>query len=209
MWAFWRCPAKGWDYDRNPRYLPRLRSRCEEILRDMRKPGFRLLEEAKDTRNVHRQMFKGTTPICFPYFAGNYRGDSRYKCLKNYGVRIGVFPGTAPQLVQQHMNALSKSIDGHAASVNANVGLTPQNRLLFVVSAVCAALVAHQSIHPYANGNGHAGRFLVWSLLLHFGYVPRFWPLEERPPDPPYGSCITAYRLGNPQPLEAFVLGCL
>lgn len=209
MWSFWRCPEDGWDYDRNPRNLPLLRARCEGILRDMRKPDFRLLDEARDTRKIHRRMFKGTTPICFPYYAGNYRGDSRYRCLKDCPIFIGQFEGEPPQLVQQHMDVLSQSIDKHQAAIKANTGLPPKDRVLFVVSAVCAALVAHQSIHPYANGNGHAGRFLVWALLLHFGYIPRSWPLEERPPDPPFSSCITAYRFGNPQPLETFVLGCL
>lgn len=209
MWAFWRCPADGWDYKRKPRYLPRLRSRCEEILRDMRKPAFRLLDEAKDTRKIHRRMFKGTTPICFPYYAGNYRGDERYRCLRNYSVCIGPFPGTAPQSVRGEMDVLSQSIDKYAAVVKSTAALTPKSRLLFVVSVVCAALVAHQTTHPYADGNGHAGRFLVWALLLHFGYVPRHWPLQDRPPDPPYSLCITAYRSGNPQPLESFILGCL
>jgi len=124
-------------------------------------------------------------------------------------VWIGPFEGAAPNLVQQHMDSLSQSIQANAAAIGAASGLTPRDRLLFVVSVVCAALVAHQSIHPYANGNGHAGRFAVWALLLHYGYVPRSWPLEDRPPDPPYSAHITAYRFGNAQPLETFVLSCL
>lgn len=154
-------------------------------------------------------MFKRTTPICFPYFAGNYRGDQRYKCLKDAQIRIGLFEGAPPSIVQQEMSALAQSIEANAAAISVTPGLTQQDRLLFVVSVVCAALVAHQSIHPYANGNGHAGRFAVWALLLHYGYVPRSWPLEERPPDPPYSAHIAAYRFGNHQPLEAFVLNCL
>jgi Fic family protein len=70
----------------------------------------------------------------------------------------------------------------------------------------CRVFEVFLRIHPYANGNGHAARFLIWCLLSRYGYWPKGWPIEPRPPDPPYTHLISEYRNGNWEPLEEFVL---
>jgi Fic family protein len=41
--------------------------------------------------------------------------------------------------------------------------------------------LAFVTIHPYANGNGHAARLVVWALLLRYGFQPTGWPVDPRP----------------------------
>lgn len=215
MWTFWQCPSSGWDYDSHNREKRErvLRSRCVRLLRAMRRPNFPLVHRACDTRPVHRRMFRWMTPVCFPSFAGNYRGDSRFKCLRNYRVGVGGDPlvGAPPASVRTDIDALTKVVEQFVQNIEGPAGqrLSANDRILYVVEGVCYVLAEFLRIHPYANGNGHLGRFTVWALLLRFGYVPRSWPLEERPPDPPYSYCLSLYRSGQLTPLRHFMLKCI
>jgi hypothetical protein len=56
------------------------------------------------------------------------------------------------------------------------------------------------------NGNGHAARFVLWTILGRYGYWPERWRVDPRPPDPPYTQLIFDYRSGNHEPLETYVL---
>ena len=81
-----------------------------------------------------------------------------------------------------------------------------EEKLYYVVTFACRVLVEFLRIHPYANGNGHIGRFIVWLILARFGYWPKQWPLNA---SPPYHELLKTYRDGDPLPLEEFVLQCL
>jgi len=63
------------------------------------------------------------------------------------------------------------------------------------------------TIHPYANGNGHTGRFLVWLVLGRFGYWPKKWHLHPRPnlPGYDYSKAIADARSGSPEALEEMI----
>lgn len=213
MLAFWKCPDQGWNYDsvKRSRRERTLRMRCERILKEMRRPTFALVDLACDTRPIHRKMFRRMTPLCFPSFAGNYRGDARYPCLVNYRVAIHGDPrvGTVPSGVATELDALVDSVRNFIRIVDQSGHLQPVERFGTVVQALCFVLVEFLRVHPYADGNGHMGRFIVWALLLRFGYVPRKWPLEERPPDPPYSNFISLWRSGNRAPLEMFLAQCV
>lgn len=214
MRAFWRCPPPpvGWDYDavKNPiRRAARLSKRCERLLIKMSGPGFPHLAYVYDSRPIHRRMFRWMTPICFQSFAGNYRGDERYRCLKTYRVTIGNVTNVAqPENVLKELAAFTDSTKRLVQSIESAPNFDPDDRLWAVIVAVCFVLAEFMRIHPYANGNGHMGRFMVWSFLLKFGYVPRDWPLEERPPEP-YIQCLDRWRAGEPVPLQLFLLQCI
>ncbi|WP_213766777.1 Fic family protein [Caballeronia sp. dw_19] len=60
-------------------------------------------------------------------------------------------------------------------------------------------------IHPYANGNGHVGRFLLFCFLSLMGLAVEDWPLDERPPEP-YDFFIARFREGFPNELRQFVI---
>ena len=84
--------------------------------------------------------------------------------------------------------------------------LARHQKLIYTVTFACRVFEIVLRVHPYANGNGHAARFIVWAILGRYGFWPRSWPLDPRPPDPPYSRLISEYRSGNHQPLEEFVI---
>jgi hypothetical protein len=88
---------------------------------------------------------------------------------------------------------------------------TPSDKLLNAVEVACEAMVQLFTVHPYANGNGHAGRFVLWALLLRYGYAPRppVWPVEPSPVPPErqrYSELVKRYRDGHREDLVAAVL---
>jgi Fic family protein len=85
---------------------------------------------------------------------------------------------------------------------------TAKEKLHYVVALASRAFVEFLTVHPYANGNGHAARLIVWSILGRYGYWPDRWTVEPRP-DPPYLELIVLYRNGNALPLESHILQML
>ncbi|CAN7440624.1 Fic family protein [Paraburkholderia terricola] len=66
-------------------------------------------------------------------------------------------------------------------------------------------MVNFMAIHPYADGNGHMGRFMLFCFLCLMGMWPEKWPIDERPPAP-YDYYIKKFREGFPDPLREFVI---
>jgi hypothetical protein len=106
------------------------------------------------------------------------------------------------------MSEINAEIRAGITALDMNV-LTPKERLRYVLALTCHAFVAFLTVHPYANGNGHAGRFMVWSIMGRYGHWPRRWPIDPKPPDPPYSQLITLCRDGDPVPLERYLLQML
>ena len=207
---FLSCP-RNWDYEaKHPaRRTKKLKRRCARLLMNMRRSDYPLLQHACDTRPIHGRMFSGMTPLCFSYFAGNYRGDARFKCLLDYRVRVPADPrvGTAPQVVETELTTLNTAILSFIHVVEAKLpNPSDPQRLIYSVRMLCYVLAEFLRIHPYANGNGHMGRFIVWALLLRLGYTPKSWPLEDRPP---YGPSLTQWRNGDTTPLEMLLIRCI
>ena len=90
-----------------------------------------------------------------------------------------------------------------------DTSVTARTRLLATVAVACAVFELFLRIHPYLNGNGHAGRFVLWAILSRYGYWPGRFRIDPRPPDPPYSELIVKYRNGVKEPLEQFVLHAL
>jgi fido (protein-threonine AMPylation protein) len=209
------CPA--FDYSTHPdcrRLLPR---RVGQLLIALRTRRFDTLDAAADTRGVHRELFWALTPHGHPYFAGHYRGED-FRCLRNYRVQVGppidTRVGCPPLLVLGAMGRVEDTIRSAIAALDAahqlpNSVVLPGPKLLHTVQVACRIFEWVNRIHPYANGNGHAARFCVWAILGRYGYWPVRWPLDPRPPDPPYTSLLLEYRAGNPERLEQYILQCL
>lgn len=204
------CPE--FEYDNHPRRSTALAQRTKEVLVDLRSRRLDSLRVAADSRLVHGSLFQDLTPAGHEYFAGHYRGED-FRCLKYYSVNIPSDPrvGYPPERVRDATSDLARLIVGGVSGLDEaqklpTARLSVRDRVVHTVAFACRVFEHLLRIHPFANGNGHAARFVVWSILGRYGLWPRRWPIEPRPPDPPYTALITEYRNGNPEPLERFVL---
>ncbi len=74
-------------------------------------------------------------------------------------------------------------------------GTVSESEFLARVAVEAAAVLEYfLRVHPFANGNGHAGRLLVWAITGRYGYWPHRFTVEPRPADPRY---ITGLRIGT------------
>jgi len=160
-------------------------------------------------------MFRTLTPPGCEYYAGHYRGEP-FRCLQFCTVRIPADPrvGAPPSSVYSFMTNLEATIRGGMAAIDRAhdlpvAQLSPELRLLNAVRFACGIFQVFLTIHPYLNGNGHAARYILWAILGRYEYWPERWPVEPRPPDPPYSKAIAAHRSGDCLPLETFVLSTI
>jgi hypothetical protein len=173
------------------------------------------IQIGKDTRPLHGQYFQGLTPAGFDYYAGHYRGED-FPCLRDHQVQIVGDPlvGHAPYRIADDMRMFADdftmitSESDFTWGVNSVILARPE-KLYRVVQLGVALFVYFLEIHPYVNGNGHMGRFLLISFLSRFGIFLSRWPLHPRPQDPPYSELIGRYRRGDRDSLVRFVLECI
>ena len=81
-----------------------------------------------------------------------------------------------------------------------------EKRALFIyqLGEIAAAFyVLFLVIHPYANGNGHIARWIVWMMLIRSKHHPQTWPLNSRPPT---DDLIRLYRMNDKMPLIQFII---
>jgi hypothetical protein len=206
------CPF--WEYKDHPN-VAELAKREKITLRKLADKSLSLAEILSDTRPFHRSFFECVTSVEHSYFAGHYRGED-FRCLKHLSVCVAGDSrvGTPPETVHSDLAFLNGTVQQRLPGLFAgqqlpNAVLSEADKLLYVVRFACLVLCEFMRIHPFANGNGHVGRFLVWAALTSFGYWPKRWPLNNRPQDPPYSVLLSQYRDGDRDPLERFVLQCI
>jgi fido (protein-threonine AMPylation protein) len=206
------CP-ESWEYKDHPRCRKLLPKRAADILVRLRTRKIDGERTAKDTRPIHRELFSELTPPHFTYYAGRYRGEP-FPCLQECEVGI---PGDArvgapPDEVQERLEKLAELIGRViAASDEAwkSTSLSDEDKVLHVTDAACAIFDLFLQVHPFANGNGHIARFMIWALMGRHGLWPVRWTLEPRPPDPPYIPLLQLHRAGNRRPLVEYVIKCI
>ncbi len=201
------CPS--WEYSAHPR-KGTIGPRVAAVLKDLATGKKDACSVAVDTREPHRQIFDELTPEGHNYYAGHYRGEN-FRCLAFCRVLIQGDPrvGAEPHAVAFLMLDLGAEIRAGITALDMTTTIEAKERLRYIVALTCHAFVAFLTIHPYLNGNGHAGRLIVWSILARYGHWPQRWPIDPRPPDPPYSDLIVRYRNGDIQPLEKFILQSL
>ena len=207
------CPP--WEYRDHPNSSRLIVEKLQNVLVHLRSPRVESLGFVSDTRRLHRQLFSGLTPSEYDYYAGNYRG-SDFRCLRYRPVGIQGDPsvgypaedvGSAMKRLEEYLRSGIAGLDESFALPNAK--LSRQKKLHFLVVFVSRMFVLFLTIHPYVNGNGHIARLMVWAVLGRYGYWPKRWPIEPRTDDPEYVRTIRAYRSGQPQRLEHYILKCI
>jgi hypothetical protein len=200
------CPE--WEYNTHPQHGTIVPTRVADLLGDLVRGDLDTRAVVLDTRPAHCRVFREVTPAGYDYYAGHYRGEP-FPCLRflRVGIEGDQRVGAAPESVGFLLGELNTQISAGLAALDANAALTTKERLKYIIPLACNALVAFLTVHPYANGNGHAARLMVWSILGRYGHWPYRWPVEPRPADPPYTSLIcpapkrglqTARRLAAP-----------
>ena len=204
------CP--DWDYETVPGHQGVLRSELAVLLRVLRSGTMRVEVHGVDTRSIHKQLFRALTPATHRYFAGHYRGVN-FPCLVDYVVVIPADPmvGLHYGNVQAAMFDLGQVLVEATTALDAafatpNATLSPKMKLYFAVVATARAFQELLTIHPYANGNGHVARFLVWLLLGRYGYWPESWTIDPRPNATNYSAAISGHRRGATNDLERLIL---
>lgn len=205
------CP--DWEYSDHPdKHV--LVNRSENVLLSLRAGSVDFVSTSRNTKSVHNILFSGLTPPGFDYYAGNYRGED-FPCLKlcRVYIRSDSRVGCDPKDVGKAMRVLSDRLKEGFSILDSVLkkegGIYTPDSILRIIKVACSCFVTFLTIHPYVNGNGHMARYMIWSFLGKYGFWPKQWPLDGRPPDPPYSKLIAEYRDGNKEALERFVLSCL
>ncbi len=207
------CP--NFDYSVHPARSVVLPRRVREVLLDLVTGQLNTAGLAADSRPIHQRLFADLAPVQQNYYAGHYRGEP-LRCLRHYDVHIPADPrvGYPCHSVLAAMRDVVHLVRAGIVALDAaqqipNVQLGPEYKALYAVIFACQVLEVFFRVHPYADGNGHAGRFIVWMILGRYGYWPRGWPIEPKPADPPYSDLIKRYRDGDKEPLERYVLATI
>ena len=200
----------NWDYETHPQ-ASTVADACASFLADLRAEPTSKIAALTDTRPCHTEMFAAVVPTACAYVAGNYRGQD-FDCLRDYRVRFGNNEGTPPVGVPFamdffHKDLLAGLLDLDNAALASDKPLQGAAFLVRLVQLLAVSLTRFLTIHPYANGNGHMGRLIVWAALGKYNRLPMSWWLHGKPPG--YGPLLTAHRGGNPKPLEKFLLKCI
>jgi hypothetical protein len=198
------CACIDWDYDKYDKGKT-VKTRCFDLLVNLRTKRISP-DAAADTRPIHAAMFKNLTHPDCPYFAGQYRGSR--DCLVDYEVSVGTARTELSANVATTMANFAAQVRSDLAAVQAPSSLPPAEAFVSRLDVVLDRMVDFLAIHPYANGNGHMQRFIVWCFFAAMNFWPKKWPMDERPPRP-YDDLIGLYRLGVKDPLRSYMLGLL
>jgi fido (protein-threonine AMPylation protein) len=205
------CPD-AWSYEQHPR-RKKLKERVADLLARLRSKKIDGLKVARDSRPIHGELFRDLTPPHFPYFAGHYRGEM-FRCLAtlNVGVQGDRRVGAPAEDVADRVSELEAVVLEAMAAADklfASGTLSAEAKVLHIVGVACQVFDLFLQIHPFANGNGHASRFIMWAILGRYGFWPVRWSVEPRPSDPPYTPLLLKHRAGDRRPLVEFVLNCI
>lgn len=197
----------SWDYVRpNGAHTLIIQPILKNVLEEMATGVIDLPTAAEETRPFHERMFKSLTPAGHEYFAGHYRGEP-YPYLQFYNVTFGGRVGTFCLEVPHEMELFGQNISQWFPMMEIlKQGLPEDVFLLNLVWYAADAFFKFTTIHPYANGNGHAGRYIVWAVLLYFGFRPTYWTIDPRPYPGIYDQAVIAYGAGDKNPLIDLIL---
>ncbi|WP_105403439.1 Fic family protein [Neorhizobium sp. T7_12] len=215
----WLIPCPGnWEYEHHPNYKHEILSkRTANLLYSLRMSSIeQKLKAAQDTRPIHAVFFEGLTPKSFDYYAGHYRGEA-FRCLDTYNVgvagdsRVGHAASVAPAKMYDFASKMKEVFNElHLIQAVPEKMFPPAHKLFRAIELAAGVFVYFLEIHPYANGNGHMGRFIMQAVLGRNDiYFNSSFQTHPRPNEPAYTRAIVAYRNGSKQALHQLLLSCI
>jgi hypothetical protein len=197
-----------WDYNAE-HYANSVAICCAEFIEQIRKSPDSQAGALRDTRPFHKAIFRKAVPAACLYLAGEYRG-AEYGCLRHREVALGARIGAPCCDVDRLMRDFHVSLRLSLLSLESSLcssERTPEF-LHDVIVFIAQVVSTFQDIHPYADGNGHVGRLLVWVITGHFGMTPAQWWLHKNP-GTDWNQAVYAHQTGNPVPLQRFLMSTL
>lgn len=200
------CPH--WNYKNSPdwdatllRWYVTLNSRVAAFSRD-------IVEFLTDTRPTHKEVFLPLTVTGYECYAGEYRGSTSCRCLRNYPIFIGRHEGSHPHHVQAHMAKFAIMAASAFQSLKTQIeGLDAAKKLRLIAERAAEVFVAFLTIHPYADGNGHMARLIILLWMFYFGFKVQDFTWHPRPYSSlQYDDLIQQHRDGNTKPLVALFI---
>lgn len=148
----------------------------------------------------HRSVYDGVQ-LPEPYYAGEIRdSDPRFPGLYGYEVHVGGLPGTPSKDVPAELAQLETRIQTVCARLDAAMPIgapPPDDATLRAVIATCGNVHGEWvRIHPFANGNGRAGRLWATWIGMRYG-LPPFIQIKPRPAGQPYAAAAAASMRGE------------
>lgn len=208
-------PCPHWDYESHSRRKAILQAETAAVLSELRAGTLDVKALVADTRPVHQRLFSSLTPAGQAYLAGHYRGEP-FPCLRHRPVGIPSNPkvGCPPLQVKLEMAKFAQFASVVISTLDAlhakpDTEASAEDKLASTVAAACRLFAQFLLIHPYANGNGHAGRMMLVALLGRYGYWMSCFTIEPRPFGKTYDDATRDYQNGRPDALEKLVLGCI
>lgn len=201
--------CNNWDYSDHPKRHSALSERCFEVYKEIEENRLGILDLLADSRPTHKHLFEFAAPSDCEYMAGHYRGED-FPCLANcwVGIESDSSVGYAPSIVLETMKVFG---DISTNSIHAldpiiqDSNFSIERKIIRAVTSACDIFEYFLRIHPYANGNGHLSRMLLWATLKRYNFEPRGLTIDTRPISP-YATLIKSYREDDKKPLIAKIL---
>lgn len=196
-----------WEYNRDPKALATILARSLSILTRLRTDRDACRDTAIDTRRSHLEIFEGLPPETCSYFAGNFRGCD-FRCLKflKVGNPHDDMLGYEPELVAASMEEFAAQVRETFEVFDAPSTQRADLRLVQLARAVACLFEMFLTIHPFANGNGHIARLLVWAVFGRYDFWMDSWTVEPRLSDPDYGQALYEHRRQRREKLVQLIL---
>lgn len=198
-------PLEEWEYNGHPNEKS-VELACLQIVTLASGAADILRQICNDTRPFHGEVFCGVVPPGKEYLAGNYRGANFPQLLRRPVMLIyphKIYHGAAAEKVESEMREFHLQLLENFSRfkvVAKEKGWDAFQKLAAFSALVGMFFARFLAIHPYANGNGHMSRLLLWSIFTMHSVNAAFWQVPSRNLQPP-DHYIAEYREGNSTPL--------
>lgn len=195
-------PIQNWEYNYHPQ-KETVDQACSDIARRVCNDDNELKSVLAETKKSHEQMFRHVVPWGKEYLAGNYRG-SDFPQLKMRPVYIGPFRGARYDTVSRLMTGFHAELDAEFSKLKVEAkskGWDAKKKITAFCVLLSRFFVRFLAIHPYANGNGHISRLLVFCIFIGNAIYTPFWSIPDRNINITPDELISKYRNGDKEPL--------